>query len=117
MPYSYHYVLVVLYVTLGRIYYVRANGKPLPWSYDEALSLLDDLDAISYTLCDIVDTAELIRQAHASEAFRRSASDTAAALLLDAGSPGLQNHDDEAFSQWYGDVFKSPTKDNSFPSE
>ena len=45
------------------------GGVPLPWSYDEALSLLDDLDAISYTLCDVVDTAELTRQAHAKDAF------------------------------------------------
>ena len=51
------------------------GGVPLPWSYDEALSLLDDLDAISYTLCDVVDTAELTRQAHAKDAFRRSADD------------------------------------------
>ena len=51
------------------------GGRPVPWSYSEALALLDDLDAISYTLCDVVDTAELTRQAHASDAFRRSGDD------------------------------------------
>jgi len=51
----------------------RASKTTVPWTYDEAERLLDDLDCISYTLCDVVDTAELVRQSHASPEFRASA--------------------------------------------
>jgi mitochondrial intermediate peptidase len=43
------------------------------WNLPAAQRLLDDLDCISYTLCDVVDTAELVRQSHSSEEFRAAA--------------------------------------------
>jgi len=51
---------------------LRSN-KHFQWTLEEAQRLLDDLDRISYTLCDVVDTAELVRQSHASETFRTAA--------------------------------------------
>jgi mitochondrial intermediate peptidase len=39
-------------------------------------SILDDLDHISYTLCEVVDVAELCRSVHVDERFRRAAEET-----------------------------------------
>ena len=51
----------------------RRSNPESTWTIVEAQQLLDDLDKISYTLCDVVDTAELVRQSHASEEFRAAA--------------------------------------------
>jgi intermediate peptidase len=51
----------------------RRSNIHFQWTLEEAQCLLDDLDRISYTLCDVVDTAELVRQSHASDTFREAA--------------------------------------------
>lgn len=39
-------------------------------------SILDDLDQISYTLCEVIDVAELCRSVHVDDNFRRAAEET-----------------------------------------